>query len=159
MDVVLALHWLKSGQSGLPDSDSAKFWQQIATKYKNEGRVIFEIYNEPYGTGGSGWKIGKQLHALGWISRKTSGPRFSLFGCRVRRTRECRYQENQDDNKQDFHDKQDVRQIFAPSSCSRLHLARPYGRASAALFASGCFGLTLPIVSSLFDVDSHREAI
>jgi hypothetical protein len=60
MDVILDLHWLKSGQSGLPDSDSATFWQQIATKYKGEGRVIFEIYNEPYGTDGSGWKAAMQ---------------------------------------------------------------------------------------------------
>ena len=54
MDVILDLHWLTSGQSPMPDSNSATFWQQVAAKYKNEGRVIFEIYNEPNGTNDGG---------------------------------------------------------------------------------------------------------
>jgi aryl-phospho-beta-D-glucosidase BglC (GH1 family) len=60
MDVILDLHWLTQGQVGSPDGQSATFWQQIANKYKNDGRVMFEIYNEPYGMDGNGWEAAMQ---------------------------------------------------------------------------------------------------
>lgn len=60
MAVVLDLHWSMDGNPipGLPsttagqremaDADSITFWQQVAEKYKDDGRVMFELYNEPF---------------------------------------------------------------------------------------------------------------
>jgi hypothetical protein len=60
MDVILDLHWLTQGQVGSPDGQSSTFWQQIANKYKTDGRVMFEIYNEPYGMDGNAWEAAMQ---------------------------------------------------------------------------------------------------
>jgi hypothetical protein len=53
--VILDLHWtnagstLATGQQPMPDSDHAPtFWQQVATTFKNNGSVIFDLFNEPY---------------------------------------------------------------------------------------------------------------
>ena len=52
--VILDLHWsapstyLANGQNYGPDTDhSITFWQQVATAYKNDPGVIFDLYNEP----------------------------------------------------------------------------------------------------------------
>lgn len=48
--MILDLHWLDSmrRQAAMPDGDSTAFWQDVARTYANDGRVIFELYNEPY---------------------------------------------------------------------------------------------------------------
>jgi endoglucanase len=59
MIVILDLHWsdqgnlatTASGQQCMPDQNSVTFWQQIATLYKNNPNVWFELYNEPYPPG------------------------------------------------------------------------------------------------------------
>jgi endoglucanase len=61
MIVILDLHWSDqgslsnsaSGQQCMPDQNSVTFWQQIATLYKNDPNVWFELYNEPYPPGSS----------------------------------------------------------------------------------------------------------
>ncbi len=61
MDVILDLHWLTNGQATMPDDKSPTFWTQVANKYKNDGRISFEIYNEPFGTNdGPTWKNAMQ---------------------------------------------------------------------------------------------------
>lgn len=62
MDVILDLHWSDEGDFGneaqckgaasgcqqvMADEHSVLFWQQVATKYKNDPHVLFELYNEP----------------------------------------------------------------------------------------------------------------
>jgi len=55
LDVILDLHWSDRGdlnnsdlkQQRMADKNSITFWQQVAEKYKNDGRVLFELYNEP----------------------------------------------------------------------------------------------------------------
>ena len=64
LDVILDLHWSdrgdlgvtktgaqntdgSSGQQQMADRNSIEFWKQVATKYKGDGRVLFELYNEP----------------------------------------------------------------------------------------------------------------
>jgi len=53
LDVILDLHWSDRGdyetpaQQAMADQHSVTFWQQVATKYKGDGRVMFELYNEP----------------------------------------------------------------------------------------------------------------
>jgi hypothetical protein len=53
--VILDLHWTAPGtqralsQNPMADADhSITFWQQVATAYKNDPAVIFDLYNEPY---------------------------------------------------------------------------------------------------------------
>src|SRR5262249_50369822 len=62
MDVILDLHWSDEGdyskgcdtnsgkncQQCMADAHSQLFWQQVATKYKDDGHVLFELYNEPF---------------------------------------------------------------------------------------------------------------
>ncbi len=50
LDVILDLHW--SGpppgqQEEMADQSSITFWSQVASTYKGDGRVLFELYNEP----------------------------------------------------------------------------------------------------------------
>jgi aryl-phospho-beta-D-glucosidase BglC (GH1 family) len=72
MDVILDLHWSDGGsysvvslnsagsaqcsntgtgancQQEMADAHSVTFWQQVASKYKGDSHVLFELYNEPY---------------------------------------------------------------------------------------------------------------
>ena len=62
MDVILDLHWTGSGttygQMQMPvKGHGVSFWSQVAAKYKNDGRVMFELYNEPFGDATT-WKSG-----------------------------------------------------------------------------------------------------
>jgi len=52
------LHWsdqgnnnTASGQQCMPDQNSVTFWQQVATMYKGDPNIWFELYNEPYPPG------------------------------------------------------------------------------------------------------------
>lgn len=52
---VLDLHWSApgssqaTGQEPMPDGDHAPaFWQSVATAFKNQGSVVFDLFNEPY---------------------------------------------------------------------------------------------------------------
>lgn len=64
MDVILDLHWSDRGdlsvttlngqnqngtsnQQQMADVNSKQFWTEVATKYQNDGHVLFELYNEP----------------------------------------------------------------------------------------------------------------
>ena len=60
MIVIIDLHWSDqgnganaTGQQCMPDANSTIFWQQVATLYKNNPKVWFELYNEPYPPGSS----------------------------------------------------------------------------------------------------------
>lgn len=56
--VILDLHWSAPnafgcpvGQASMPDSDnSVNFWTSVANAFKNNPAVMFEMFNEPYGT-------------------------------------------------------------------------------------------------------------
>ncbi len=76
LDVILDLHWSDRGvlgscspvdgcQQEMPDANSITFWTQVATRYRNDGRVMFELYNEPHGVLWSVWKSGGVTSA-GW---------------------------------------------------------------------------------------------
>ena len=57
----------KGCQQVMADINSKTFWTEVATRYKGDGRVLFELYNEPHdvpwttwqkgGTTGSGWEV------------------------------------------------------------------------------------------------------
>jgi endoglucanase len=55
LDVILDLHWsdkgdytVKPAQQVMADAHSIQFWQQVAERFKGDGRVFFELYNEPH---------------------------------------------------------------------------------------------------------------
>jgi endoglucanase len=61
MDVILDLHWLTTaGQTNISDGTSPAFWKSVAQKYKGEGRVMFELFNEPHDIAASDWKSAMQ---------------------------------------------------------------------------------------------------
>jgi endoglucanase len=61
MYVIADLHWaapngykggVADGQPGYIDADNGpRFWSSIASTFKNNPAVLFELFNEPYGTG------------------------------------------------------------------------------------------------------------
>jgi hypothetical protein len=67
MDVILDLHWSDAGVLGsctsgcqqmMPDVNSLTFWSEVASRYRGDGRVLFELYNEPHDVGWAMWKSG-----------------------------------------------------------------------------------------------------
>src|SRR5206468_12242244 len=75
MDIILDLHWSDRGQGANPgqqrmaDENSKTFWTQVASKYKTDGRVQFELYNEPEVVP---WDV--------WLNGGPSGDGFTVVG-------------------------------------------------------------------------------
>jgi len=58
MGIILDLHWNNGGQQKMADLNSITFWSTIASKYKNNPWVIFELYNEPHDVSWDVWLKG-----------------------------------------------------------------------------------------------------
>lgn len=66
MDVILDLHWsdrgdektVKPDQQNMADRNSVTFWKSVAETYKDDGRVLFELYNEPHDISWDVWLNG-----------------------------------------------------------------------------------------------------
>jgi endoglucanase len=71
LDVILDLHWSDKGTLGsctnsdkkgcqqlMADPNSLRFWTEVAAHYRADGRVAFELYNEPHGISWSVWLHG-----------------------------------------------------------------------------------------------------
>jgi len=84
LNVMLDLQWSNAGGQAtaavgdfagdswsMPDQDSLKFWQQIASIYKSNDNVLFEIFNEPHiaSNSWSCWRNGC------WVANDVSGSR------------------------------------------------------------------------------------
>ena len=86
LDVILDLHWSDRGdltastaggmqntkgdvnQQPMADVNSKQFWLEVATKYKGDGHVLFELYNEPHDIQWATWLNGgpvKEYQAVG----------------------------------------------------------------------------------------------
>lgn len=78
LDVILDLHWSDRGvlggcattscQQKMADDNSVTFWSEVAARYRDDGRVIFELYNEPHDISWQVWKEGGTVdgfHAAG----------------------------------------------------------------------------------------------
>jgi hypothetical protein len=70
MWVILDLHWSGPdanealGQEDMADkSHSLDFWSSVATVFKNNNEVIFDVYNEPHDISWSCWKNGTGCQA------------------------------------------------------------------------------------------------
>jgi hypothetical protein len=76
LDVILDLHWSDKGDFGtlaaqqrMADAHSITFWSQVASRYKGDGRVMFELYNEPHDVP---WNV--------WLNGGPSGDGFTVAG-------------------------------------------------------------------------------
>jgi hypothetical protein len=76
LDVILDLHWSDKGdpantpaQQRMADARSVLFWQAVAAKYRGDGRVLFELYNEPHDVS---WGV--------WLGGGPSGDGFTVAG-------------------------------------------------------------------------------
>jgi hypothetical protein len=66
LDVILDLHWsdrgdlanTSPGPQRMADANSLAFWREVAATYKDDGRVIFELYNEPHDIPWTVWRDG-----------------------------------------------------------------------------------------------------
>lgn len=65
IDVILDLHWSDRGDFGtapeqqrMADANSIAFWTEVATRYQDDGRVLFELYNEPHDVSWEVWRDG-----------------------------------------------------------------------------------------------------
>lgn len=65
LDVILDLHWSDRGdftvqpnQQLMADQNSITFWKSMAQTFKDDGRVLFELYNEPEGIPWDVWLNG-----------------------------------------------------------------------------------------------------
>ena len=78
MDVILDLHWSDAGMLGqcapnlgcqqlMADANSLTFWSEVAARYKDDGRVLFELYNEPHDVSWPVWKSGGNT-GMGWTA-------------------------------------------------------------------------------------------
>jgi hypothetical protein len=96
--VELDLHWSGNGswgssvtakQQNMPDDHSADFWTDVASHYKNNPAVLFNLYNEPKDDSWEIWKNGGQsksgFHTPGFQSivstvRKTGAKNIIIVG-------------------------------------------------------------------------------
>jgi aryl-phospho-beta-D-glucosidase BglC (GH1 family) len=51
----------------MADMNSITFWSEVAATYKNDGRVMFELYNEPHDVPWNIWKSGGMTSG-GWMA-------------------------------------------------------------------------------------------
>ena len=65
LDVIVDLHWTDKGnfankpdQQRMADKNSVTFWTSVAERYKNNGRVLYELYNEPRDISWEVWQHG-----------------------------------------------------------------------------------------------------
>ncbi|HEV8245858.1 MAG TPA: cellulase family glycosylhydrolase, partial [Polyangiaceae bacterium] len=64
LDVILDLHWSDRGEDGVAaqqrvaDKNSLIFWQELADIYKDNQRILFELYNEPHHVTWDVWRDG-----------------------------------------------------------------------------------------------------
>jgi len=67
MVALLDLNWntrnscLKSKGQKMADTGSITFWHEVATRYKDNPLVAFDLYNEPHGITWSVWRDGGQI--------------------------------------------------------------------------------------------------
>ena len=71
--VILDLHWSDAGnaratqvnQQCMADQDSLSFWGQVATRFRTDSGVWFELYNEPHSIPWKVWRDGGTVDCLG----------------------------------------------------------------------------------------------
>ncbi|HEY4332772.1 MAG TPA: cellulase family glycosylhydrolase [Ilumatobacteraceae bacterium] len=94
MVAILDLHWsaptgsFADGQRSMPDAQSTTFWTQVATAYKNDPSVMFELFNEPYSRGNhsvnwSCWANGGCNVPIENDNESTSGTTYKAVGMKT----------------------------------------------------------------------------
>jgi endoglucanase len=81
MYVILDLHWAApggtkaTGQTRMADVDhTPAFWRSVASAFKHDHALLFDLFNEPYGIGWSCWLRGCQVpRDSGFPAYRTAG--------------------------------------------------------------------------------------
>jgi hypothetical protein len=63
MGIILDLHWNNGAQQNMADRNSITFWKSVATRYKSNPWVMFELYNEPRDISWDQWRNGDSTWA------------------------------------------------------------------------------------------------
>lgn len=63
MGVILDLHWNQGAQQNMADKNSITFWKSVATRYKSNAWIMFELYNEPKDISWDQWRNGDSTYA------------------------------------------------------------------------------------------------
>jgi endoglucanase len=87
LDVILDLHWSDRGdltvvdsakqaagnsqQQPMADVNSIEFWREVATRYRGDGRVLFELYNEPNSISWNIWQSGGTYGGYQYVGMQT----------------------------------------------------------------------------------------
>jgi endoglucanase len=79
--VILDLHWAApggakaTGQIPMADADHAPaFWRSVATAFKGDHALVFDLFNEPFGISWACWRNGCQVPAGGgWPAYRAAG--------------------------------------------------------------------------------------
>jgi hypothetical protein len=77
---ILDLHWtapstyVADGQRPMPDSHSVNFWESVATTFKANHAVVFDIFNEPY----SPANVNDPAHPVDWNCWRDGGCALSV---------------------------------------------------------------------------------
>jgi endoglucanase len=87
LDVILDLHWSDRGdltvtssakqaagnseQQPMADVNSIEFWKEVATRYRGDGRVLFELYNEPNSVTWTVWLGGGMSGGFEYVGMQT----------------------------------------------------------------------------------------
>jgi aryl-phospho-beta-D-glucosidase BglC (GH1 family) len=69
MIAILDLHWSdannrcvkRPGQQPMPDERSKQYWRTLATHYRDNSRVFFDLFNEPHDVDWPCWRNGCQI--------------------------------------------------------------------------------------------------
>jgi endoglucanase len=70
LDVILDLHWATAGGlvppqfMEMPDTHSLQFWSEVAAAFASDGRVHFDLYNEPHDVDWTIWRQGGMVNGL-----------------------------------------------------------------------------------------------
>jgi hypothetical protein len=83
MDVILDLHWSDRGdltvtdtmsqapgnsnQQPMADVNSLEFWKEVSARYRGDGHVLFELYNEPNGVTWDVWLNGGNIGGYTYV--------------------------------------------------------------------------------------------
>lgn len=77
MYVILDLHFSgpngSSGQRQMPDADSITFWESVASAFKNDPAVIFDVFNEPLSSTDGNAPSGDGLQPVSWGCWESGG--------------------------------------------------------------------------------------
>ncbi len=54
--MIVDLHWISGKQQPMPNNNSITMWTKLASRWKGESHILYDVYNEPFDVTWSQWK-------------------------------------------------------------------------------------------------------